>query len=40
MASLGYEIDSNDRGVASGVGISSNWAYAEDAIGLENYNKN
>jgi len=39
MASLGYVIDSNDKGMVSGVGISSNWAYAGDIIGLENYQK-
>ena len=40
MASLGYVIDSSDKGMLSGVGISSNWAYAGDIIGLENYNQN
>ncbi len=39
MASLGYVMDSNKKGMLSGVGISSNWAYAGDIIGLENYNK-
>ncbi len=39
MASLGYVIDSSDKSMLSGVGISSNWAYAGDIIGLENYNK-
>jgi hypothetical protein len=38
-ASLGYVVDSNDKGMVSGVGISSNWAYAGDIIGLESYNK-
>ncbi|MCF6173895.1 MAG: hypothetical protein L3J44_08990, partial [Campylobacteraceae bacterium] len=40
MASLGYVMDDNNKGMVSGVGISSNWAYAGDIIGLENYNKN
>ena len=39
LASLGYTIDSKDKSMLSGVGISSNWAYAGDVIGLENYNK-
>ena len=39
MGSLGYVTDSNDKGMVSGVGISSNWAYAGDIIGLESYNK-
>ena len=39
MASLGYVIDSSNKGMLSGVGISSNWAYAGDIIGLESYNK-
>ncbi len=39
MASLGYVMDSNDKGMVSGVGISSNWAYAGDIIGLESYSK-
>ncbi len=39
MASLGYVMNSDDKGMVSGVGISSNWAYAGDIIGLENYNK-
>ena len=39
MASLGYVIDDSNKGMLSGVGISSNWAYAGDIIGLENYNK-
>ncbi len=39
MASLGYTIADKDKGMLSGVGISSNWAYAGDIIGLENYNK-
>jgi len=37
--SLGYVMDSNNKGMVSGVGISSNWAYAGDIIGLESYNK-
>ena len=37
MASLGYVTDSNDKDMVSGVGISSNWAYAGDIIGLESY---
>ena len=39
MASLGYVMDSNDKGMVSGVGISSNWAYAGDIIGLDSYQK-
>ena len=39
MASLGYVTDSDDKDMVSGVGISSNWAYAGDIIGLENYYK-
>jgi len=39
MASLGYVVDSSSKGMLSGVGISSNWAYAGDIIGLESYNK-
>jgi len=39
MASLGYTIGSNDKGMVSGVGISSNWAYAGDVVGLETYNR-
>jgi hypothetical protein len=38
-ASLGYTIADNKKGMLSGVGISSNWAYAGDIIGLENYQK-
>jgi len=38
-ASLGYVTDSSDKGMVSGVGISSNWAYAGDVIGLENYSQ-
>ncbi|MFK5880596.1 MAG: OprD family outer membrane porin [Sulfurospirillum sp.] len=39
MAGLGYTIANKDKSMVSGVGISSNWAYAGDKIGLENYNK-
>lgn len=39
MASLGYTIADNKKGMLSGVGISSNWAYAGDIIGLESYQK-
>ncbi len=39
VASLGYVIDSSNKAMLSGVGISSNWAYAGDIIGLQNYNK-
>ncbi len=39
MASLGYVIGDNNKGMLSGVGISSNWAYAGDIIGLESYQK-
>ena len=39
MASLGYVMDDSDKGMLSGVGISSNWAYAGDIIGLESYQK-
>ena len=39
MASLGYVIGDSDKGMLSGVGISSNWAYAGDIIGLESYQK-
>ncbi len=38
-ASLGYVIGDNDKGMLSGVGISSNWAYAGDIVGLESYQK-
>ncbi len=38
-ASLGYVSDNNSKDMLSGVGISSNWAYAGDIIGLENYQK-
>ncbi len=39
VTTLGYVKDSKDKGMVSGVGISSNWAYAGDIVGLENYNK-
>jgi hypothetical protein len=39
ITSLGYTIANKDKGMVSGVGISSNWAYAGDIIGLENYQK-
>ena len=39
MANAGYVIGSSDKGMVSGVGISSNWAYAGDIIGLESYQK-
>ena len=39
MASLGYVIDNSNKDMVSGVGISSNWAYAGDIVGLENYKK-
>ncbi len=38
-ASLGYVMDNKDKAMVSGVGISSNWTYAGDIIGLDNYNK-
>ncbi len=39
VATLGYVMDDKDKGMVSGVGISSNWAYAGDIVGLENYNR-
>ncbi len=39
VATLGYVMNDKDKAMVSGVGISSNWAYAGDIIGLENYNK-
>ncbi len=36
---VGYTINSSDKAMVSGVGIASNWAYAGDLIGLENYNQ-
>jgi len=39
MANVGYTISDSNKGMLSGVGISSNWAYAGDIIGLESYQK-
>jgi hypothetical protein len=39
MANVGYTISNSSKSMLSGVGISSNWAYAGDIIGLENYQK-